>query len=205
METLRKDIKHAWRLFRENKLFTATAIAALTLGIGVNIAIFSVVNAVLLKPVPFPEPDRLVRLMNANNGAATGPAPSPAQYILRCLPTGVLLHLAAGRNIELNYEQGGELEAIRAAVHVVVRRARVEEVRAPLVRPEPHRARAVERRHQGAGHAAVSQAQGVAELVHIFPSHGLIRPSPESPTVVLKVPGNKEHVGRISHCSQWWK
>ena len=56
------DIKHAWRMFRENKLFTATAVAALTLGIGVNIAIFSVVNAVLLKPVPFPEPDTLVQV-----------------------------------------------------------------------------------------------------------------------------------------------
>ena len=74
METLRNDIKHAWRMFRENKLFTATAIAALTLGIGVNIAIFSVVNAVLLKPVPFPEPDTLVQLVNTNNGTAVGPA-----------------------------------------------------------------------------------------------------------------------------------
>ena len=74
METFRKDIKHAWRMFRENKLFTATAIAALTLGIGVNIAIFSVVNAVLLRPVPFPDPDTLVQVVNANNGVAGGPA-----------------------------------------------------------------------------------------------------------------------------------
>jgi putative ABC transport system permease protein len=62
MEALGKDIRHAWRMFRENKLFTATAIAALTLGIAVNIAIFSVVNAVLLKPVPFPDADALVQL-----------------------------------------------------------------------------------------------------------------------------------------------
>jgi hypothetical protein len=70
MDTLFNDIKHAWRMFRENKLFTATALAALTLGIGVNIAIFTVVNTVLLKPIPLPEPDRVVQLMNAANGAA---------------------------------------------------------------------------------------------------------------------------------------
>src|SRR5512145_1904010 len=100
-------------MFRESKLFTATAIAALTLGIGVNIAIFSVVNAVLLKPVPFPEPDRLVRLMNANNGAATGPASSPAKYMHWRAQTDVLEHVAAGRNIEMNYGQGDLLESIQ--------------------------------------------------------------------------------------------
>ena len=115
METLRKDIKHAWRMFRENKLFTATAVAALTLGIGVNIAIFSVVNAVLLKPVPFPEPDTLVQLVNANNGVAGGPASSPAKYMHWRAQTDVLEHVAAGRNIEMNLEQGDVPEAIAVA------------------------------------------------------------------------------------------
>jgi putative ABC transport system permease protein len=115
METLRNDIKHACRMFRENKLFTATALAALTLGIGVNIAIFSIVNAVLLKPVPFPEPDSLVQLMNANNGAATGPASSPAKYMHWRAQTDVLENVAAGRNVEMNLEQGDEPEAIRVA------------------------------------------------------------------------------------------
>ncbi|HJR70591.1 MAG TPA: hypothetical protein VKA43_11160 [Gammaproteobacteria bacterium] len=81
----------------------------------VNIAIFSVVNAVLLKPVPFPEPDALVQLMNANNGAATGPASSPAKYMHWRAQTDVLEHVAAGRNVSLNLEQGDLLEAIRAA------------------------------------------------------------------------------------------
>jgi predicted permease len=112
METLRKDIKHAWRLFRENKLFTATAIAALTLGIGVNIAIFSVVNAVLLKPVPFPEPDTLVQLVNTNNGVAAGPASSPAKYMHWRAQSDVLESVAAVRNIEMNLEQGELPEAI---------------------------------------------------------------------------------------------
>ena len=113
METLRKDIKHAWRMFRESKLFTATALAALTLGIGVNIAIFSVVNAVLLKPVPFPEPDTLVQLMNANNGAPAGPAASPAKFMHWRAQTDALEHVAAVRNIEMNLEQGDIPEAIR--------------------------------------------------------------------------------------------
>src|SRR5688572_26958660 len=114
METLRKDIKHAWRLFRENKLFTATAIAALTLGIGVNIAIFSVVNAVLLKPMPFPEPDTLVQVVNANNGVAGGPASSPAKYMHWRAQTDVLEHVTAARNLDLNLAQGDLLESIRA-------------------------------------------------------------------------------------------
>jgi putative ABC transport system permease protein len=114
MDTIRRDIEHAWRMFRENKLFTATAIAALTLGIGVNIAIFSVVNAVLLKPVPFSEPDTLVQLMNANNGTSVGPAASPAKLMHWRAQTDVLEHVAAVRNIEMNLEQGEVPEAIRA-------------------------------------------------------------------------------------------
>src|SRR5688500_12895539 len=112
MDTLRRDIKHAWRLFRANPLFTGTAIAALTLGIGVNIAIFSVVNAVLLKPVPFPDPNTLVQLVNTNNGTAAGSAASPAKYMHWRAQTDVLEHVAAVRNIEMNLEQGELPEAI---------------------------------------------------------------------------------------------
>src|SRR6202008_1918109 len=115
METLRKDIKHAWRMFRENKLFTVTAVAALTLGIGVNIAIFSVVNAVLLKPVPFPDPDTLVQLVNANNGVAAGTASAPAKYMHLRAETDVLEHVAAGRTLQMNYGQGDLLESISIA------------------------------------------------------------------------------------------
>ncbi len=135
METLRNDIKHAWRMFRENKLFTATAVAALTLGIGVNIAIFSVVNAVLLKPVPFPEPDTLVQMVNANNGVAGGPASSPAKYMHWRAQTDVLESVAAGRNIELNLEQGDVPESIRAAqtTRGVLRRVPAPARHGPLV------------------------------------------------------------------------
>ncbi len=57
------DIKHALQLFFRNPGFTVTAVAALALGIGANTAIFTVVNAVLLKPLTYPDADRMVNFV----------------------------------------------------------------------------------------------------------------------------------------------
>src|SRR5947208_2852166 len=56
---------HALRTLRRDPAFTATAVVALALGIGANTAIFSVIDAVLLKPLPFREPDRIVALLGS--------------------------------------------------------------------------------------------------------------------------------------------
>ena len=79
METFFKEVAHSLRLFRRSPGFTIAAVAALTLGIGTNTAIFTVVNAVLLKPVPFPDPDRLVMVM-VTTPQSSGSFASPARF-----------------------------------------------------------------------------------------------------------------------------
>lgn len=72
MASLASDFRHSLRVLAGNPGFTIVAVAALALGLGANTAIFSVVNAVLLAPLPYPQPDRIMRIERSYKGQPDG-------------------------------------------------------------------------------------------------------------------------------------
>ena len=114
-ETFFKDLTHSLRMFAKSPAFTFAAVAALTLGIGVNTAIFSVVNAVLLRPVAFPDADRLVVFMNMSPQGDGGPAASPAKFQHYREQSDVVQDVSAFRTGIVNYTGGSMPEQLRSA------------------------------------------------------------------------------------------
>ena len=68
-EDVVRDFRHAWRLLRRARGFTLAAVAVLAMCIGANTAVFSVVNSLLLRPLPYPEADRLVQVVITHDPA----------------------------------------------------------------------------------------------------------------------------------------
>src|SRR4030095_2632916 len=115
MDTLIRDIRYGSRSLLKRPGFTAVALIALALGIGANTAIFSLVNAVLLRPLPFAEPDRLVwvwgNIRNGGNRASV----SPLDFLDYPPQNNTFEEFAASFSVRLNYTGGGEPERLEGS------------------------------------------------------------------------------------------
>src|SRR5689334_21359952 len=110
-ESMARDVRHAVRSLWRAPAFTFTALATLALGIGLSTAIFSVAYGVLWRPLPFPNPDRLVIVTSAQQtetGVKTFWTWPPATYDGLRQRVATLDHLAAYASIDVQLTGRGE-------------------------------------------------------------------------------------------------
>ncbi|HET6974623.1 MAG TPA: ABC transporter permease [Pyrinomonadaceae bacterium] len=119
MDSLIKDIRYGIRSLLKRPGFTAIALVALALGIGANTAIFSLVNAVVLRPLPFPEPDQLVWgwgfVRNGPNRASV----SPLDFVDYRNQSKTFENLAAASSIPLSTNMTGNGDPERLTTYLV--------------------------------------------------------------------------------------
>jgi predicted permease len=111
VERFVQDLKYSLRTLRQQRAFTFAAVTALALGIGATTAVFSVVDAILLRPFPYPDPGRIVMFMNTSpNGS--GPGASPVKFAHYQRQSAVVQDAAAFRNVTVNYTGGDVPEQV---------------------------------------------------------------------------------------------
>ena len=112
-DNLRQDVKHSFRRLVKDPGFTLIAVATLALGIGVNTAIFSVVNGVLLNPLPYPASDQLVTLYSRTADGSRGSSSYP-NFLDWVRNSRSFSDLAAFRPDDLNLTGKGQPERVPA-------------------------------------------------------------------------------------------
>src|SRR5579864_294930 len=111
LEMLGKDVRLAFRMLRKSPGFTGVALLTLALGIGANTALFNIVYAVLLRPLPYPDPDRLVAIYS--NFPVDGNASfSYPNFVDWQRDNRSFAHLAAYHRDEFTFTAAGEAQHV---------------------------------------------------------------------------------------------
>jgi putative ABC transport system permease protein len=115
MRALWQDIRYGLRMLAKNPGFTAVAVLTLALGIGANTAIFSVIDAALLRPLPYPQPERIVALHLVDQDRQHE-VPAPADFLDFRRQSHSFAYLAAYRGLPFNLSGSGQPERVEGAV-----------------------------------------------------------------------------------------
>jgi putative ABC transport system permease protein len=115
MTALFQDLRYATRQLRKSGGFTLVAVTTLALGIGANTAVFSVVDRVLLHPLPYPDSDRIVRVSQTFEGISTDSA-SPANYLDWVSQNQIFDEMAASRGWQGSLSTGDRPELIEGSM-----------------------------------------------------------------------------------------
>lgn len=117
LDGLSRDLRYSFRALRKSPGFTATAIAILALCLGANLAIFAIVDAVLLKPLPFPDSQRIVTMYNTYPKAGVPrDGSSLANYVERRQGMQSFEHLSMYAMVEATLGEAGNAERVPALV-----------------------------------------------------------------------------------------
>ena len=115
-----QDFRYALRTLRKNPGLTVVMVASLAIGIGANSAIFSVVDALLLRPLPYPQPDRLAAVWLHSPGIGIfRDWPSPGQYIDIQNENHSFEEMALAQSRQLDADRPGPAGARRRHAHAI--------------------------------------------------------------------------------------